>query len=169
MKRYKKLSLDDIQKIEKVYNYNFSEKYKNFLYKRFFIFEEGYDWKDFSEDNIKKIKTLITDPIEYIKEDIREVEWNDRWGLEPEDYEEKKERINILLESAPKLFPVFSHRYIPVIDHENPPVLSIHGLDIIYYGKNYKSYIRNENSNAFLSEHFSLEKYPYVPFWTDLM
>lgn len=68
-----------------------------------------------------------------------------------------------------QLFPVFAHRYIPVINHRKPPVLSIHGSDVIYYGKNYKQYIRKEKENNFLDIRFNIKQYLYVPFWTDIM
>lgn len=112
---------------------------------------------------------MIHYPVEYLKENILEVEWNERWGIEPCNAGEKDKKIKEQLSLAPQLFPIFGHRYIPVINYRNPPVLSIHGSDVIYYEKNYKQYIRKEKGNNFLDIRFNIKQCLYVPFWTDVM
>lgn len=46
---------------------------------------------------------------------------------------------------APKLVPIYSHRYMPFItEDDNIPVFSIMQSDIIYYGENLISYLEVE-------------------------
>ena len=168
MKDYKKLSLQEIDMIEKIYDYNFPDEFIHFLSEDFHIYKGQYDWKDFSNDNIQEIKKIIHYPVEYLRDNILEIEWNERWGAEPLNAGEKNKKIKEQLALAPQLFPVFAHRYIPIINHRNPPVLSIHGSDVIYYGKNYKQYIRKEKKD-FLRISFNIKQCLYIPFWTDIM
>ena len=69
---------------------------------------------------------------------------------------------------APKLVPIFSHRYIPFIPNDlNIPIFSIVQSDIIYYGRNLISYLEVE---------FKLKQYnnnditgKYIDFWSDFI
>ena len=59
------------------------------------------------------------------------------------------------------------HRFIPIIDDKNPPILSIHYTDIIYYARNLSEYFMIE----FGTKHpnVNINQYRYIPFWTDLI
>jgi hypothetical protein len=47
--------------------------------------------------------------------------------------------------NAPKLIPIYSHRYIPEKPNESGnPILSVYQTDIIYYGANLLEYFENE-------------------------
>lgn len=74
LKPYKKLNLQEIRMIEKIYDYNFPDEFIQFLSEDFFLYKGQYDWKDFSNDNIQEIKNMIHYPVEYLKENILEVE-----------------------------------------------------------------------------------------------
>lgn len=169
-KKYVKLSLEEIHMIEEIYNYDFPNKFIDFLNSDFYMYDQGYDWKDFSNDNIQEIKRMISYPVEFLKENVAEIEWNEQWGVEPLTLRDRDRKIKGLLLSAPQLFPVYQHRYIPVINQKTPPVLSIHDSDVIYYGRNYKQYIKYEKrKNVFLNIDLNIKRYPYIPFWSDIM
>ena len=54
-----------------------------------------------------------------------------------------------------------------MIELDNPPVVSIHGVDIIYYGKDIKEYFDCEFGEY--RKIGSLNEYNYIPFWSDIM
>ena len=45
---------------------------------------------------------------------------------------------------APKLIPIYTHRYMPMIDEKNNPIFSIHGVDVICYGTRIDEYFQIE-------------------------
>lgn len=98
----------------------------------------------------------------------QEVYWCDDWGEEPEDEKVISEEVRERLKEAPKLLPIYTHRYMPMVLDENPPVISIHDLDIIYYGENLEDYLYVEFGNKTQNEiHF--ENISPIPFWSDIM
>jgi hypothetical protein len=49
------------------------------------------------------------------------------------------------VEAAPRLIPVFAHRYLPAEPEDaGNPVFSVHQTDIIHYGADLRSYLANE-------------------------
>lgn len=94
--------------------------------------------------------------------------WLPEWGARPENLEEAFEVARKALVEAPKLIPVFSHRYIPDWPAvSGNPVLSVYQTDIIYYGFDLASYFNREFG---MSEPLWAAKAPQrVPFWSDII
>ena len=82
--------------------------------------------------------------------------------------EQRVEVVAELYKNAPKIIPVYSHRFIPEMNDDNdPPVLSIHYGDIVYYGRNLQEYLLHEFCGVDIPKYIS--EYKNVPFWTDMM
>jgi len=127
-----------------------------------------YNWKDFSTENVEYIKKVIHFPQEVLLAQAMDVTWCEAWGKEPEDTTEYIKSIKEKLAKAPILLPVFSHRYMPVTGEENPPVLSIHGTDIIYYGETLSDYLYVEFGEKKQTD-IAFEQIPPVRFWSEIM
>ena len=69
----------------------------------------------------------------------------DDWGPKPENLQHALEIARRAVDSAPKLIPICSHRYLPA-EPQLPgnPVFSVHQTDIIYYGCDLWDYFVNE-------------------------
>ena len=82
--------------------------------------------------------------------------------------EQRVEVVAELYKNAPKIIPVCSHRFMPEMNDDNdPPVLSIHYGDIVYYGRNLQGYLLHEFCGVDIPKYIS--EYKNVPFWTDMM
>jgi hypothetical protein len=71
--------------------------------------------------------------------------WLPEWGERPAELSEAFEACRKHVNAAPKLIPIFAHRYIP----ERPssagnPVFSVYQTDIIWYGFDLDDYLRHE-------------------------
>lgn len=104
--------------------------------------------------------------------------WPESWGPKPQTPDARRERVAQLVAAAPRLIPVFSHRYLlaePCV--EGNPVFSIYQSDIIVYGPDLRSYFlvefadllgidaqaaRREAAKS-LGERMS--HYAAIPFW----
>ena len=82
---------------------------------------EFYNWRDFSDENIRAIKQAMNYVFEYLKNDpIDEIfpnegYWNtQKWGPMPEDKSRKRAIILEAAKIAPKIIPVYSHRIYAV-------------------------------------------------------
>ncbi len=89
-------------------------------------------------------------------------------GDEPEDEAKRVAFIRGKIPDAPRLIPIYSHRYMPLCSLENYPVLSVHGVDVIYYGGNLEEYFNIEFGDQKQSS-LDIAHIEYVPFWSDLM
>lgn len=95
--------------------------------------------------------------------------WLKEWGAKSDAIEVAKKKCTVQYRRAPKLIPLYSHRYIPEVPFEiENPILSVYQTDIIYYGENLNSYFMVE---------FDFKKYDdidfdsikRIPFWSDII
>ena len=164
------MSSQEIEEVEKFYNILFPVELKQ-LYSLGLPISDGfYNWRDMSLKNTQFIKNALEMPIKGLQSDLDSGDfWCEDWGLQPDNNEEAQ---NILLQhyrNAPKLIPIYSHRYIPFItESANIPVFSIMQSDIIYYGTNLISYLEVEfgfkQYNDIINSNFK-----YINFWSDLL
>ena len=115
-------------------------------------------WDDFSPENIAFIRQLMRAPYEWLKRDIEKGFWLSAWDGKPADE---------LFANAPKLIPIYSHRYLPVLNHEDPPVISTVGRDTVCYGVSLEDYLLREFCNDGMA--FEDIKVPYIPLWSDIL
>ena len=162
------LSERDILNIEKEYEISFPKVWKQFYSIVLPISDGFYNWRDNSAENIMYIKEIIKTPFTELLQDIDDIYWCDEWGKEPIEKEERRRIVTEKMRCAPKLIPIYSHRYLASIEVKQNPVFSIAGTDVIYYGENLLSYFQIE---------FGLKKYDamncdnisYIPFWSDIL
>lgn len=164
----KGLTIDEVVQIEKIYEIVFPMSLRDFLMTTLPVSKGFYNWRNREQGNVEYIKNIISQPIRYITDMPEEVYWCEDWGVEPDNEDDFKSEVKKRLKIAPKLIPIFSHRYMPMIPSKNPPVISVHGVDIIYYGENIEDYFRVEFGEKDQNK-ISFENIKPIPFWTDIM
>ena len=162
------LTFDEIAQIEEIYEIAFPKSLRNFLMTALPVAKGFYNWRNREQRNVEYIRNMINQPIKYINEMPEEVYWCEDWGEEPKDENSFKNEVKKQLKIAPKLVPIFSHRYMPIISSENPPVISVHGVDIIYYGEDLEDYFKIEFGEKDQNS-IEFQNITPIPFWSDIM
>src|SRR5262249_2450436 len=70
----------------------------------------SFDWR---KGDPAAIRALLDWPLEGFWFDVQNGLWWPEWGEKPSGREEQYERLRGLFEAAPRLIPVFGHRYLP--------------------------------------------------------
>lgn len=123
----------------------------------------GYQWN--RED--PNIREMLAWPFEMLWFDIEHGSWWPDWGPRPTDLQECKSILRTALDAAPRLIPIYGHRFLPETPHEaGNPVFSMHGFDTIYYGNNLENYLKKEDDNRKFQVSYPMR---YIPFWSDLV
>ena len=164
----KGLKEEEILRIEEIYNIFLPTELKEVLEQVLPIATGFYNWRNFSEKNIQYITQAIERPIKEFYRDAAEIYWNDDWGEEPRNNKEIEKIVRTKLSHAPKLIPIYTHRYVPMIEGKNNPVFSIHGVDVICYGKRIDEYFQIEFGEK-KQESIEYSKIKQVPFWTEVI
>lgn len=101
---------EEIDKLKELYDMEFSTPLKYFLQTVLPVSTGFYNWRCFSSDNVSYSSPIMKYPFDSINNTSEEVYWNDEWGEEPENEEE---RVKIIQEKlmVPKLIPIYSHHY----------------------------------------------------------
>lgn len=120
--------------------------------------------------NSRELQSQVAWPTKSVIVDVRESGfWLEMWGARPPDVNEAAAIASLSLGAAPKLIPVYAHRYICEEPHaRGNPIISVWGTDIVYYGSDLATYIANE---FFLKrDDRDFAKVPAdVPFWLSIM
>jgi hypothetical protein len=94
--------------------------------------------------------------------------WIPEWGTMPDTLPERIRLVRAHYVSAARLIPIFGHRYLPSEPAgAGNPVLSVHQMDIIYYGCDLADYLEVE----FLGKPWGQwEREPgRIRFWSDIV
>jgi hypothetical protein len=152
-------------------------------YKQYMVLEEGasfYDWIH-GEESIRDALERVVDGLAF---DVEENNlWPESWGTKPDAAEEREQRVRELVAAAPKLIPVFGHRFLLAEPCEaGNPVFSIMQSDIIIYGADLRDYFLIEFADELLALSPNDEavkaaearisdilRYESIPFWGELL
>jgi hypothetical protein len=129
----------------------------------------GPRWPDWRHLNSEQLRHSVEWPSEGILFDVAENGfWYEGWGEQPPDMPDRLRVARHQLDQAPKLAPVFGHRYLPTIPNEpGNPVLSCWQTDIIYYGADLLDWFECEFGRPRASIPGHVER--LLPFWTSLV
>jgi hypothetical protein len=109
--------------------------------------------------------------------------WPESWGTKPNTADEREQHVRALVADAPKLIPVFGHRFLLAEPCQvGNPVFSIMQSDIIIYGADLRDYFLIEFADELLAlspndevvkaakAHISnILRYESIPFWGELL
>ncbi|KAJ5075780.1 hypothetical protein M0811_06642 [Anaeramoeba ignava] len=130
------------------------------------------DWKCDDEKVFDPIEQKFQRPRQGLEFDIENNDfWMDSWGECPDDMVDRLEKFWEIFSNAPKLIPVYSHRYAFSQEQTNcKAIISVHQSDIIVYGSNLATYLQNEfcGTNEEISDELMEEVYS-VPFWGEII
>jgi hypothetical protein len=123
----------------------------------------GHDWA--GED--EPIRQMLAWPLQGILFDVEQAGlWWPEWGERPAGEAERAEAVTAAVTAAPRLIPIFGHRFIPEEPHApGNPVFSVYQSDIILYGTNLENYLENEFSAPHRHELSGEAK--RIRFWSD--
>lgn len=120
-----------------------------------------YDW---NADDVQ-IGAALRWPLDGLVADTAEGQyWHRSWGPCPKSTAGRRERLAELIDGAPRLIPIFGHRY--VVADESERVLSVYGDDIIVYGYDLRDYLLHELEDVLGIEYTRPQAdLPDIPFW----
>jgi len=138
------LTDSEITAVEKRFGFIFPPDLRAVLQFALPVGKQFPDWRNGSEEDLTSRMKLPLDGILFDVEHNDDI-WPTEWGPRPERMDERFAVVTKLVEFAPKLIPIYSHRYIPAEPHEyGNPVLSVHQTDIIVYGHDLTDYFQHE-------------------------
>ena len=100
------------------------------------------DWRGRSQD----LQSRFEEPLQGILYDVELNNfWAPSWGSKSTEPRQALAKTKAIINAAPKLIPIYSHRYIPSDPSlSGNPVLSVVQTDIIRYGDDLASYFHAE-------------------------
>lgn len=167
----------EIARIERTYQFEFADDHRAFLAAGLPLNnppEEGQTWSapwpDWRDGDPGGLREQLGWPVEGALFDVGNGLWLPAWGQRPASTSQALDTARRHLAQAPKMIPVYAHRYLPAgRGTHGHPVLSIWQTDIIVYGTDLANYIDNEvgGSEWFISPDWAPP--PMVSFWSEFL
>ncbi|MGI8542374.1 MAG: SMI1/KNR4 family protein [Aridibacter sp.] len=160
------LTEDEIVKAETLYDFRFPPDLKEFLMFALPVSSKWINWRKLGSNDIKAAFDWVYEGIYFDIEN--NVFWLEDWGEKPADLQEAFSIAKQKIDEAPKLIPIYSHRYMPTEPNErNNPVFSVYQTDIVYYGNNIWDYFEKEFPHHFQTLSNKIEKpIKQIKFWS---
>ncbi len=142
------LTSEEIKRIEEVYGITFPWELQAFYAKGvpvgaivsdkadFSGIDGFYNWHDFSDENVA-----------YIKEKMEAA------------YDDKE-----VPKGVPRLIPIYGHQYVPMVEMEGLPVISVCGADVIFFAQNLLDFMERITKPFERYDPVAVEG---IPFWSD--
>jgi hypothetical protein len=162
----------ELARIEQEYEFEFADDHRAFLSAGLPLSvpqEKGRTWPDWRDGDPCDLRRQLDWPIEGVLFDVESnAFWQLAWGQRPADNGQALNLARGHLARAPKMIPVYGHRYLPT-GHGTygHPVLSIYQTDIIVYGTDLATYIDSEFSGSGVVISAAWTPPPMVPFWSE--
>ncbi|MEV6342443.1 hypothetical protein [Actinoplanes sp. NPDC051851] len=154
------LSDAEISEIEAEFAFTFAPDHRAFLAAGL---PTGPGWPDWRGPDRTALRASLTAPVEGVLFDVSENDfWYEGWGA---PFGDRLATARAGLMIAPRMIPVYGHRYLPA-KVEAHPVLSIHQTDVIVYGADLSDWLYREFG---LGSPSPRRVRPSVPFWSALV
>ncbi|MCX5215981.1 hypothetical protein OG689_43370 [Kitasatospora sp. NBC_00240] len=171
------LSDAEFDEIEGLYGFQFAEDHRDFLSVGLPVSSpprEGASWNnpwpDWRNGGPDLLRKHLSWPERGVAREIEIGLWKPEWGLRPADPEAAISLSRNLLKEAPRLAPVYGHRFLPAgPGYARHPILSIWGTDIVPYGENLIAYVGNEFDEESETPQYDARPQVTVTFWRDFI
>jgi hypothetical protein len=122
-------------------------------------------WPDWRSGDREKLRSQVLSPVQGVLFDVAQnAFWHPAWPERPADMGQALQLASSELEAAPKLAPLYGHRYLPTVPPQaGNPVLSCVQTDIIYYGRDLLDWFKREFLVAPVPPMGAIQQPP--PFW----
>ncbi|MGI5491190.1 hypothetical protein [Microtetraspora malaysiensis] len=165
----------EFDRIEREFGVEFADDHRAFLSTGLPVWEEPdpdntweNPWPDWRNGDPDQLRWHLNWEVDFLIEDVERGHWTPWWGPRPDDPEQAVEAARQVLARAPRIVPVYAHRFLPAgrgtFGH---PVLSMWCSDIICYGFDLAHYIELEFVGAPEDEVEWARSDVVVPFWRD--
>jgi len=127
------LTDEEVERIERKYAFRFPPDLRAFLQIVMPANIGFHDWRDGNEAGLRE---MLDWPLIGCLFDVEHTDfWLPEWGIRPASLSDALKIATEKVNEAPKLIPIYSHRFISEEPYEEGnPVLSVYQTDIIYYG-----------------------------------
>ena len=140
------LSNAEVGAIQQKYGFQFPPDLRDFFQTALPKGYRFFDWRSNEGDQEAAIGEMLAWPLIGILFDVEQNDfWLPEWGARPETEEQRRVIVEKIVANAPRLIPIYGHRYMPDQPcEEGNPILSVYQTDIIYYGFDLDDYLRHE-------------------------
>ena len=145
------LSESELVEIEQRFEFQFPPDLRLFLQTAIPVrvlspWRQSSDFPNWRDEPDESLRYRLEWPLDGLLFDVQYNHlWQPEWGERPSSLEDALEIARMIVKEAPKLIPVYGHRFIPaepcLPDNQ---VLSVYQTDIICYGVNLPAYLRVE-------------------------
>ena len=158
------LTGDELDTVERRFGFQFVPEHREFLRLHLPV---GRNWPDWRRGDPGRLEEMLTWPVDGALFDVQHnTFWPASWGSRPNEEAEALTVARRHLEAAPKLVPVYGHRFLPAAPAPSPaPVFSVHQTDVIYYGRDLADYLEHEFGTT---RTWGADVAVRIPFWSDL-
>lgn len=134
---------DEFARIESSFGFRFPPDLRNLLRSGLPTGQQFPGWR---HDSVEQLCRILDGPVDGIAFDVAENHyWRPEWGDRPRDVEEAITVARMEIGRAPRLIPVFGHRFIPSEPLEaGNPVFSVSQADVVVYGNDLMDYFAHE-------------------------
>ena len=117
------------------------------------------------------LRDLLQRPFDRVLREVEEGQfWWQTWGAQPADVTQASNVARAQLSRAPKLIPIYQHRYLPASPRASGnPVFSVMQTDVVLYGNDLLDYLVNEFGIETIGPEARSRAPRHIPFWSDLV
>jgi hypothetical protein len=170
----------EFARIERNYKFEFADDHRAFLaaglpLKTPAPYQRSNPWPDWRHGDPGDLRKILDWPVVGALFDVEyNALWHPSWGQRPADMSTALRTARQHLGRAPKMIPVWGHRYLPAgRGTYGHPVLSIYQTDIIMFGTDLAEYIAIEFHRRSMIPDLTpppgWTEPPMVPFWSDFL
>lgn len=168
----------ELARIERDYGCEFADDHRAFLAAGLPLSAPGATdragpepWPDWRDGDPGELRQRLGWPVRGTLFDVENnAFWHPAWGQRPAGAAAALSTARRHLARAPKMIPVYAHRYLPAgRGTYGHPVLSIYQTDIIVYGTDLADYIQHEFSGSGRPISADAIPPPMVPFWSEFL
>jgi hypothetical protein len=159
------LTDSELAAIESEFGFSFADDHRAFLASGV---PYGRGWPDWRDGDRAALRERLALPVEGVLFDVvQNGFWYDGWGPRPADDDRAAATARSMLVTAPRMIPVYSHRYLPAgRGTSGHPVLSVYQTDVIVYGADLLGFLHEEFG---MGDPPKNQGRPTVAFWSRLV
>jgi hypothetical protein len=161
------LSPAEIEAIEVTFGFRFPDDLRALLTA---FLPQGYGFPNWRSRTDADLRDRLDWPADGIAFDIeRNGFWMADWGAKPSEPSDSIAIARERIAAAPKLVPIYSHRYLPCEPSAaGSPVYSVYQTDIVFYGVDLEDYFENEFGSRGHSR-IAAHRIRRIRFWSELV